>query len=114
MRQSTRWQDVINLLVGLWLIISPWAVSYSGDERAMANAVIFGIIVAVLSVAALTAFQEWEEWINALIGIWLIISPWVLGFSGDNAAMQNLVVAGIIVLVLSVWSSFESHRGITT
>ena len=24
---------------------------------------------------------EWEEWINLLLGVWVLVSPWVLSFS---------------------------------
>ncbi len=57
------------------------------------------------------AFYDWEEWINALLGAWVIISPWVLGFSSVRPAMTAHVIIGIITLVLALWSSAE-HRGL--
>jgi hypothetical protein len=29
-------------------------------------------LIAVLSVAALTTFAVWEEWLNLIAGLWLI------------------------------------------
>jgi hypothetical protein len=32
-----------------------------------------------------------------VLGIWLILSPWSLGFSGMTSAMGNAVIVGCIV-----------------
>ncbi|TMD63210.1 MAG: hypothetical protein E6I84_16060, partial [Chloroflexi bacterium] len=37
---------------------------------------------------------------NALFGIWMIISPWVLNFSSNAAPTWSAVISGIVVLVL--------------
>ena len=54
----------------------------------------------VLSIAALAAFAVWEEWLNLIVGLWLIVSPWVLKFQG-NSGMRIDVVIGIIVAILA-------------
>jgi hypothetical protein len=45
------------------------------------NAWIVGIVIAALALATLTVFSEWEEWANMVIGIWLVIAPWILDFA---------------------------------
>ena len=42
------------------------------------------------------------KWINALLGIWVIISPFVLGFSRNQAAMWNNVATGGAVLLVAL------------
>lgn len=43
----------------------------------------------------------WASWINVILGIWLIIAPWVLGFAGTSTdATWNSVILGIAVLIL--------------
>jgi hypothetical protein len=37
------WQDVINLVLGVWMIASPWALAHQTDGRPTWNAVILGI-----------------------------------------------------------------------
>lgn len=44
--------------------------------------------------------MNWLSGINALFGIWVLISPWVLGFSHMTAATVSCVICGIVVLVL--------------
>jgi hypothetical protein len=54
-------------------------------------------------------------WINVLAGIWLIISPWVLGFQANSAATWSAVITGIIVGLVALASYFapgyNSGRG---
>jgi hypothetical protein len=59
--------------------------------------------------AALAAFAEWEEWTNVMVGIWLLVSPWILGFDGSQAMHIDLVI-GTIVAVLATIELCSDHR----
>ena len=109
------WQDWGNLVLGLWILVSPWvlqlttAVSAEATGGAVSNAAtwnlaLVGIVVAALAVAAIYSFQAWEEWTNVGLGVWLIVSPWVLGFSSSALLMWNAVIAGALIVVLAGWA----------
>ncbi len=98
------WQDPVNLILGLWMIISPWVLGYESEAAATSNAVILGIVIAVLAALELFTVTAWEEWGNFVLGLWLVISPWVLGFRSVSSAMSNDVVIGIVVAVLAIWA----------
>ncbi|AEV16664.1 MAG: SPW repeat protein [Thermus sp.] len=100
----TRWQDWVNLVLGVWLILSPWLLGFSGTAAAMWNAVILGVAVGLMALLHLRGGPMWEEWLNVLLGVWLILSPWLLGFSGLTNATWNAILVGILVgaLALSV------------
>ena len=55
-------QDWINLICGVLLFISPWALGFSKDLMAARAAWAGGVIIFVMGVAALAQFVEWEEW----------------------------------------------------
>jgi len=96
---SARLCDVGNLLLGMILFFSPWLFGLStGAQWQTASTV--GILIAVLSVAALAAFAIWEEWLNLIVGLWLIASPWLLGFQGSSALAAD-VSLGAVVAVLA-------------
>jgi SPW repeat-containing protein len=42
-------------------------------------------------------------WANVVLGVWLIIAPWVLGYVDPTAETQDVVV-GILITVISVWA----------
>jgi SPW repeat len=92
--------DIGNLILGAVLIFSPWIFSYPSGVESQ-NAYISGIVIVVLSIAALAAFTAWEEWLNLIVGLWLIAAPWVLKFPGTKA-MRVDVAIGIVVAVLAV------------
>jgi hypothetical protein len=46
----------------------------------------------------------WQLWLTGLIGIWLIVSPWVFNFASNTEALWNNVIFGIIILILAFWS----------
>jgi len=46
--------------------------------------------------------MKWQNVINALIGIWLIISAFLKLSAGGN--MLNYLIFGIVILILSVWA----------
>ena len=60
-RLATHWRDAANLIIGLWLAISPWALSYAMHAVPTWNALIVGVIIAVAAAGALVAFHKWEE-----------------------------------------------------
>src|SRR5262245_33002046 len=102
-------QDWINLVLAVCLFISPWVVGYVADTTPAWNAWIIGVVLAILSIATLSAFAEWEEWINFALGIWLIISPWVLRFAPDTNARWTQVILGILVAAVAAWAVW-GHR----
>ncbi|MFS2170125.1 SPW repeat protein [Priestia megaterium] len=41
--------------------------------------------------------------INAVIGIWFVIAPWMLGFSYDTGATSASIVFGSLQVIMSFW-----------
>jgi hypothetical protein len=103
-RPQIRWQDVANLVLGIWLFASPWILKFSGAGAVATNAWVFGIAIAVLALLAIFAYQQWEEWLNAAIGVWVFISPWVLGASTDVKVLWNGLIIGALLVILALWS----------
>ena len=92
--------DIVNLIAGVVLAISPWVLGFAGAGFAW-NAWIVGVVVALVAIGALVAFRQWEEWVNLVLGIWAIVSPWVLGFSADSGAAVTHVIVGLVVALLA-------------
>jgi hypothetical protein len=94
------------------LIAAPIVLGYSDLMAAVWNDVIVGLVV--LSFAwyrtARPAQAVWLSWTNALLGAWLIIAPFTLGYSDVMAGVWNDVVVGLIVLSLAIWSAVTGSR----
>ena len=103
MKYMKHWQDPINVLLGAWLAVSPWVLGFQDQMAPTANGVVIGLALISAALGAIFMPRAWEEWTEGLLGLWMVISPWVLGFSGQMDAMRNAVVSGIVVLGLALW-----------
>jgi hypothetical protein len=52
-----RWEEVGSLLLGLWLIASPFVLGYSADQALQAWHILLGALVAIVG-----ALQLWQDW----------------------------------------------------
>ena len=86
------------------MIVSPWALNYSADKNPTWTAVTLGILIGLAALFALYRVMAWEEWGNVVLGVWLVISPWVLSFSNITTAMANAVIVGVVVALLALWA----------
>ena len=106
-----RWQDWVSLVLGIWLFVSPWLLGFhSSIPRDSWNFFIVGLAFIVFAGFALNMRTLWEEWVNLALGVWMIISPWLLGYSANAVARDDAVVVGLIVGLLSVWSLLAESR----
>ena len=128
-RETVQWTSGVNIVAGLWLIIAPFVLGYDEIRAALWNDVVIGIIVAAFAVArvARPLMNPSLSWINAVLGLWLIVAPFVLGYGrvvevealaaegavgAGQIAMWNDIIVGVIILVLGAWSAL-SARGRT-
>jgi hypothetical protein len=96
--------DAYNLLLGAFLFASPWLVASTrgpmGEE-----AWVSGALIILISVASLVAYAKWKEWIVLALGLWLAISPWVLGFHNTTAMKINVGI-GLLVAYFAALELF--------
>jgi hypothetical protein len=101
--QMKHWQDPVNALLGAWLVLSPWVLGYQGETAAMVNGVIVGLALIATALGAIFMPRAWEEWTEVALGVWMIVSPWILGFGGIQAAMWSAVISGLVIVALAMW-----------
>jgi|SRR5713101_9897456 len=98
---NARFCDVANLILGAILFFSPWMFGF-GAGIASQDAYIAGIVIAVLAIAALAAFAVWEEWLNLIVGLWVLVSPWALGFQGTTAMTVHVVIGAAVAIIAAI------------
>ncbi len=134
--EADRWRDWVMLVLAVWLFVSPWVLRFAFGMPAEAtgqaaagttaqavmplanltaaawNAWIVAIVIGALSIWAIAMYAEWQDWLNGLLGIWLIVAPWVLKFSAAAIATWDHVIVGILVVVLAAWELWAvRHEG---
>ncbi|NLS01916.1 SPW repeat protein [Rhizobium sp. P32RR-XVIII] len=108
--EGKRKQDWANLVLAVCLFISPWVIGFAADTVPTWNAWIVAIALGALTIAALSVFAEWEEWANLVLGLWLIVSPWLLGFAANANAMWTSVVMGVLIGAVSLWAVWDVNH----
>ena len=103
-----QWEDWCSWLLGLWLCISPWALRFDLEPTATRITVITGILIILAEMMTLSVYRAWEEWINVILGAWLVICPWILGIS-SSVARVNLIVVGLLVMALAFYEIWEER-----
>lgn len=94
---------IINLILGAWLIITPYWFSYT-SSAAIWNQVILGIVIVVFSgLRALLPTQRWLSIVSGIAGLWAIVAPFILSYN-RSVAYWNEVIVGIIVAYLAFYN----------
>jgi hypothetical protein len=101
-------------LAGLLAVIAPFVLGFSTMTAMLWSNLIVGILLIIFGVwAAVSDRMSTDrtlDWINAILGLWLLISPFVLGGSAVMAALWSDVVLGIVALVLGVVAALRENR----
>ena len=118
------WQDAANVVLAIWLFISPWVLQFANAAAPNAsaggissrmgdaawNAWILGVIVFVVALSALGRMQFWQERVTLVLGIWIFIAPWVLGFVGLPRASWDHWIIGALIFLVSAFA-LSQRRG---
>ena len=93
-------------ILGLILLLCPWLLGFATVRSASWTAGTGGLVIAVISAAALSQRAEWHEWINLAAGLCLVASPWLFGFTDvTTAAVTHVVLGGLVagLAAVEIW-----------
>jgi hypothetical protein len=100
-----RWQDWVNLVLGAWMLASPWVLGFAAGQSVAAwSAWVLGAAIVVFAGIAVSMPKAWEEAINIVLGVCLIASPWALNFAAQSTPTSNAVIVGILVAAFALWA----------
>ena len=111
--------DGLVFLTGLYLAISPWVAGFDGMRSMTVNDLITGVALALIGAGLASAYGRTHgmAWVAPIVGIWTIITPWVIrGGVADTATAgtiaNNVAVGAVAVVVGLVAMSVAalSHR----
>ncbi|MDF3288478.1 MULTISPECIES: SPW repeat protein [Streptomyces] len=106
--------DGLVLLAGLWCAISAWTVHFNTTRPdLMINNLIIGLAVAVIGLGLTMAPARMQglTWAAAAMGIWLIISPWVVTRAPNAGVIWSNVVVGAVICLLGLVAAGTVMRG---
>lgn len=128
-----KWQDWSILMLGGILFITPWVFGTASQILSSWNAWIVGIGLGVFTGRTLLpppggyavkcahegiSIAWWQRVLDTcklshiakeqiVVGAWMIVAPWILGFAALGAAAWPAWIAGIVIVILAVWKLRE-------
>src|SRR5215469_14783931 len=102
--------DVYNVVAAAVLLVSPWLFRLT-NGTAKLDFWLCGAAIIAISLASMFAYANWEEWANVLLGLWLIASPWVLGFAHLRAMHFSVALGAVVTFMalLELWLVYDSY-----
>ncbi|MGE0625733.1 MAG: vitamin K epoxide reductase family protein [Pseudomonadales bacterium] len=120
------WPHHLSLMLGVWLITTPFTLGYLSDFAPDANLlrvmaerglpsfewrnmamawsdVVSGVLIVLFSALAASTNRRfpWAQWANAAVGVWLLFAPLVF-WAPLAAAYTNATLVGALVIALAV------------
>jgi len=92
------WRDWICVGFGVWLLTLPMMAGIAVDDGFNGwNAFLSGLAVAGVGLAALEQPGETKQWAKLVLGVWLSLSPFLLGFWHDPVLLWSCLLPGLVV-----------------
>ncbi len=106
-KEQIRFASGMNLMLGLWLFFSPIILGFNYSLIATVEAMLFGLIVMAIAWLRLLHPERarYASAINLILGLILIVSAFLLGASGVEAAQWNDLSIGIPLALFAMWST---------
>jgi hypothetical protein len=96
-------------LTGLWEALTPFILGYPNTATALWNALLIGIMLFMLELSAVIlddiVSYRTLDWISALLGLWLVATLFIPGYTAPPIARWNDIAVGLMVTVLTIWAT---------
>jgi hypothetical protein len=102
-----RWQHWLIALLGLWMLVSHLFLHYSTFHSVVLwNTWLVGFAIVLVSAGRFIAEipDPTQDVAHTALGLWLLASPWILGFTSQVTARNNSMVVGFLVAAVALWA----------
>ena len=107
----TQTTGAVSALLATWLIVSPWLLRIpSGTlERPSIDFTLNFVVIGALVLAASAMRLILEKttpfnWLEAILGTWLIIAPWMFGYDAGDVQTWNCMAVGVAIASMAIFS----------
>ncbi|MFE9438295.1 SPW repeat protein [Streptomyces sp. NPDC006602] len=100
-------------LLGLYCAVSPWVVHYTTSQPDLViHNLIMGIAIGLLALGFTRAPERMYglSWAMCALGVWMIVSPWIVGESPDAGVIWNNIVIGALAVILGLMCTITAAR----
>lgn len=103
------WNLYLTIPIGVWVMAAPAVMNF--PKHIADNYHLVGALIVAFAIIAMSEVARVLRFINALFGVWIIISPWVFGAT-ENSIIWMSVITGLVLIGLSFPKGIiEDKRG---
>lgn len=104
----TRWQDWASVVLGAYLVLATlWTAT---GAAALTTMIVLGALLVVAGAWSLAMPGSiTSEYAHVLLGVLLVISPWVLGYTQFGGAAWTSWVVGVLAVIVGVAALPEAN-----
>ncbi|WP_328395117.1 SPW repeat protein [Streptomyces sp. NBC_00390] len=106
--------ETLALLTGLYLAASPWIAGFSDLTNLAVCNLITGLAYALCMGGFGSAYERTHAmaWAACAIGVWTIISPWVVaGNVATTGTVVNNIIVGLVALLCGLAMATSARTG---
>ncbi len=112
--QQSRFATALVALAGLWLMAAPFVLGYANADgmRARSDDLLFGAAILIVSGYRLlrAPHATWMSVVTGIMGFWVFLSPFYIGYHTIAAASWNDNIVGIFVMIVSAWAALATRH----
>ncbi|MFI9151687.1 SPW repeat protein [Streptomyces sp. NPDC053367] len=102
-------------LLGLYCAVSPWIVHYTTSQPDLVpHNLVIGIAIGLLALGFTRAPERMYglSWAMCALGVWMIVSPWIVGDSPDAGVVLNNVIVGALAVILGLMCAGTAAKSV--
>lgn len=106
------WPRVIEVMLGLWLWLSPFILRYPGQNEDMMLWIgdyLLGFFVIFFALASYSRKVEWAHYGNSALAVILCFYGYVISAELLSRAGQNHILVGLLILMFSILPNRVNH-----
>jgi hypothetical protein len=106
--QEKQWQYGMTIVFGLLLLAMPWLLHFAQQIPIRSwDFVLVGVVTVACALAGMHLRSVRASYVAPALGIWMFVSPWVLGFVSNVEARNSAWALGALVFLMSLWALLE-------
>lgn len=106
-RLPSKGAETANIVLGIWVAISPFVLGFSGNIAGRWSNIAVGIALVLVSLASTWGNEAFEGLVVPL-GAWLFAAPFVLGFWKWAFLANNLCLAFAVIVAGAISDGLRS------
>jgi hypothetical protein len=104
------WARVVEVMLGCWLAVSPFIFRFTSEDRVLwFNDLFSALGIIVFALASFWPPTQFAHVVNFAIGLWLIAFGFLASAYPTPPGLQNDIVVGLLLLMLSIIPNHASH-----